>query len=444
MGMSDLLARWALRRPHVLLAVAPAATGTRIAVEAELARRGAVIADSAVDADVLLVVGSPAQELTTALDEVWRQLPGPRARARVTQPAEVEQVLREAVDALAEPAQTADAARRSDEWRDNAMASDGDEKHKGADGGQEEHGGGRHDHHDGSQGEQGESNSHEDHGGAPSDQHGDRHSHGGGGHESHGGGGHEGHGGGMQMPGGLMMAHRRSDRDGLKLDVLQVAFGPILPDWPAGLILELALQGDVVQQVKSRVLSTAAVPGTPFWLAGGPRRYAAAHLDSLGRLLAVTGWAGMAYRVRRLRDGVLADVPADQARAELMSVGRQVRRSRALRWATDGLGVLTDEMAAQLRVVGPAGRAVADGGDVRARWGRWLVEADRLLAGDPVDGLGPRGGSVEGRSGSAALLAAAEQLMVGLDVAAARLVLASFDPDPDELVAAHQPVGAQR
>jgi hypothetical protein len=68
-----------------------------------------------------------------------------------------------------------------------------------------------------------------------------------------------------------------------------------------------------------------------------------------------------------------------------------------------------------------------------------LAEADALLAGRiPAEGVGPRGPG--GRAASAALLAAASRLMVGLDIGGARVVLASLDPDPDELV----PVPAPR
>ena len=42
-------------------------------------------------------------------------------------------------------------------------------------------------------------------------------------------------------------AEPADDRDGLRLDQVHVPLGPALPDWPAGLILHVALQGDVVQ-----------------------------------------------------------------------------------------------------------------------------------------------------------------------------------------------------
>jgi hypothetical protein len=243
------------------------------------------------------------------------------------------------------------------------------------------------------------------------------------------------------MPGGLMMADRAPDRDGLQLDVLQVPLGPVLADWPAGLVVTLTLQGDVVQKAEVGVLGAAVRQQMPFWHAGDDagdrgRRFAAAHLDSLGRLLGVVGWQALAWRARRLRDGALGDVPAQRLRAELAALDRRMRRSWALRRATDGLGLLSSEVVSDLGVTGPAARAVDGGGDVTARWRCWLAQADRYLAGDrPADGDGPRG-RVDGyRPASAALLDAAQHLMVGLDIAAARIVMASFDPDTDELVA---------
>jgi len=380
MVLTRRLARWAARRPHVLLAVAPGATAARLAVEAQLLRMGGEQPTSPADADVLLSIGSPGPELDTAIDQVWRQLPGPRARARVTEPQQAQDCLRVTLEALqSERDQAADAARRGDEW---------------------------------------------DEGDPPSD----------GGHED-----------GMQMPGGLMMADRGPDRDGLKLDVLRFPLGPVLPDWPAGLVVDLTVQGDVVQEASSRVLPSATDIRTPFWHGDGSdcgRRHAASYLDSLGRLLAVADWPAMSCRVRRLRDAVLAEVPAVEARTELTAIGRRLRRSVALRWATDGLGVLTAAASGRLGLGGPAARAVAAGGDATARWQCWLAEADRLLAGDASGGSSPRGDSSGGRPASTALLAAAEQLIVGLDVAAARLVLASFDPDPDELAEVRQSQGA--
>ena len=406
MVLSAGLARWAGRRPHALLAVTPGATAARLAVEQELAALGGVVAASAADADLLVVVGVPGPALADAVEQVWRQLPGPRARAQVRRPEQAREALVTAVAYLGNPLQEAEASGRRDEWEPAEMGDVSVDEGGGDAGGQ----GGR--------------------GGAHSDGGRDGHGH------DHGGHG----GGGMQMPGGLPMADRGSDRDGLTLDVLPVPLGPVLADWPAGVVVDLTVQGDVVQAAEARLLPAAGASPAPFWDDGdGARRrcrHAAAHLDSVGRLLAVAGWQGMACRVRRLRDDVLADGATDDVRAQLVGVARRMHRSWGLRWSTDGLGVLTDDVARQVGVSGPALRSIADGGDVSARWRCWLAEADRLLRPDAVvPQAGSRGRRDGARPASAALLRVAEQLMVGVDVAAARLVLASFDPDPDEIVA---------
>lgn len=74
-------------------------------------------------------------------------------------------------------------------------------------------------------------------------------------HDMHGGRGnmHADHQG-MEMPGGLPMADRGEDRDGLMLDQLHVPLGPLLPDWPAGLVVHTTLQGDVVQAARIEIL----------------------------------------------------------------------------------------------------------------------------------------------------------------------------------------------
>ncbi|HET6635675.1 MAG TPA: hypothetical protein VFH77_11710, partial [Streptomyces sp.] len=58
----------------------------------------------------------------------------------------------------------------------------------------------------------------------------------------------------------LPMADRGEDRDGLMLDVLHLPLGPFLPHWPAGLVVDVELQGDVVQQARARDL-TIGTPG---------------------------------------------------------------------------------------------------------------------------------------------------------------------------------------
>jgi len=259
----------------------------------------------------------------------------------------------------------------------------------------------------------------------------------------------------MAMPAGLAMAERADDRDGLKLDQLQVALGPVLADWPAALVVRTALQGDVIQQVEVATLtSTTVSDGFPFWdepwlrAAAGEavtrgeaaRRRAASHLDSLGRLLAVAGWEEAALTARRLRDLLLAGAPSARLLPPAARLAQRLERSRTLRWLTGSLGILEAEAATAAGVTGPALRA---NGDVTARWRRWLVECNEALG--QVDDRaplaaaereGPRGRLDGPTLPSRPLLAVVPQLLAGAELAAARLIVASLDPDLDELVRA--------
>ncbi|GAA2643655.1 hypothetical protein GCM10010307_47670 [Streptomyces vastus] len=279
------------------------------------------------------------------------------------------------------------------------------------------------------------------------------------GHDTHGGhdmhGGHHGHAGhAMGVVDGLPMADRADDRDGLRLDRLHVPLGPALVDWPAGLVLRVALQGDIVQQVTVEAEGSAS-PHPPFWsepwlraLSGervsqgeAARRLCAAHLDSLGRFFAVTGWADMAARFRRVRDRALAGADAAELRGLLRPLIRRAERSRTLRWLTTGLGPLTAEHARHLGVTGPP---LLAGGDAYDRMRAWLdaawrsaAECDDTEALDTARAIGPRG-RVDGPvPPSRALLDALPGLLEGAEFAGARIIVASLDPDLDEL--AHVP-----
>lgn len=249
------------------------------------------------------------------------------------------------------------------------------------------------------------------------------------------------------MPGGLAMAERGDDRDGLTLDQLHVPLGPVLPAWPAGLVLRTTVQGDVLQDVRVAGHRRAG-PADAFWTAPwhradtghavtigeATRRRAGAHLDSLARVLTVVGWPDAACRARRVRDAVLASAPAAQVASAWFKLAGRLRRSRTLRWLTDGLGVLSSEEAAQAGVTGPALRASRASGDVSARWAIWLDELDELLP--HVDDVGRLTDDVEpprGQGGSAPLLAVLPDLLEGTEFATARLIVASFDPDLAEL-----------
>ncbi len=83
MGVSEVLAGRAGRRAHVLTVEAPGWWLARAQVERAAVARGWQLATSPADADVLAVCGPPGAGLAAAVERVWQQLPGPRARVDV-------------------------------------------------------------------------------------------------------------------------------------------------------------------------------------------------------------------------------------------------------------------------------------------------------------------------------------------------------------------------
>ncbi|MEU7457320.1 hypothetical protein [Streptosporangium roseum] len=425
--MSEWLLEYAAGGPRPVTVAAPHGTRVRLLAEAELARRGWRPAGTPAVADLLVVCGSPEDALTRAVETVWADTPCPRARVELREdlwPEQVAGALDGAASRLADgPAQRRDAAERvrhqSRRDRGRTHGHDVDGPGRGNGDGWQEHGDG----HD-----------------VDGPGHGNGHGHG---HGDRDGDGHaHGHGDGMDGPGGLRMAGRGPDRDGLTLDRLHVPLGPVLPDWPAGLVVETVLQGDVIQRARVRISGGSGVER--FWdapwlaaLAGrhvtrgeAARRRAASHLDSLGRLLAVSGWDSSATRARRLRDRLLWERPDDGLAEDFTRFARRVRRSRPLRWMLRGLGTVDASYGPAVRVRG----------DVVARMERWLAGTEAAL-GDLddrsrlADDEGPRGPVGERLSES--LLAVLPTLLAGAELATARLIVASLDPDLDQVPSAY-------
>lgn len=114
MGLTGWLDRLAARRPHVLVVEAPGWWPARLALEAELGRRGGTVAGSPAEADALVVVGEVESELTEIVERLWQQLPGPRARADVLAAGDVPAALDKITEQLADrSAQTRDSAQRN-------------------------------------------------------------------------------------------------------------------------------------------------------------------------------------------------------------------------------------------------------------------------------------------------------------------------------------------
>jgi hypothetical protein len=225
----------------------------------------------------------------------------------------------------------------------------------------------------------------------------------------------------MEVPGGLPMADVGPDRDGLMLDRLRVALGPVLPDWPAGLVVDVVLQGDVVQEASARILDPPAhdhAAPTSFWsdadsTADHARRRVARHLDALARLLCTAGWADPAAKARHLRDELLAGAPAESLRSRAEALVGTVRRSRTLRWMLRGVG--------------------AGAGDVTALLAARLAAIQAALAAveNPAH-------AADDDPGSTATSTSDElaELLVGAELAEARLIVAAVDPDTDRITVA--------
>jgi len=325
------LSGWFLRHtpPRPLLVAAPGGARARVAVERAVRERGWRPALSPAEANLLVIAGAVGS-LEPYVRQVWGLLPAPRVRVDVLTPAEVDDRLDAATLALRDPErQRAEAA-----------------------------------------GHMGHS--------APPEHAGNEHGH---------GGGHGGHDmGDMEMPGGIPMADRAEDRDGLMLDQLHLPLGPVLPLWPPGLIVHTRLQGDVVQDARVEVIAGA----------GGTLDHPVAQrLDSAARLLALAGWADAAVALQRHRDVLLAgDSPA------LTTWARRIRRSRTLRWLLADIGTITD---------GPTALT----GDALARLHRWLAPSPEPPTAHETQWT----------------IEHLPMLLAGTELATARLIVASLDPD---------------
>ncbi|WP_338748308.1 hypothetical protein [Janibacter alittae] len=385
MGLTTWITRRAVRSAHVLIVEMPGHWTTRVHVERVVRAWGWHPAVAPADADLLIVCGAPGPQMAPLVERVWGQLPGPRAQATVTAPAEVIPALGRAQAALL------DQRGQWEDARDRAIEPDvehGDTGHGDVDHGEMDHG--DMDHGDMDHGDM-------DHGDMD---HGD-----------------------MDMkPGGIPLAEGSEDRDGLEMDVLHVSLGPLLPHWPAGLVLDCSLQGDVVVAAKAAWI-LGDVVGAHESDAYRPGTAGAVRLDNVATVLALAGWVAAATSAWRLRDDVLGAQDPHALRPEIERLRRRVARNRLLRWS--------------LRRVRPIDAAeLAERtwprmweGDVHDRLMSALDRASASLATSER-----RRGALDGSAGMAGpavdVTEVLPQVVHGLDVATARLAIASLDLDP--------------
>ena len=345
------LLRLTARRPHVLT-IAPAPTSdallaVRLAAEVELARRGWPAAESPADADLVLVAGEVGPRMARVVRAVWATVPAPRALVSVESVEELGEALDAAVAWLARDGADAgvSSAGASGAIRTSTPIGLASSGRK-----------------------------------AP-----------------------------PSRPGDPVMADLADDdRDGLALDALHVALGPVLPHWPAGLVLHVTLAGDLVTDARAEVLDVPG-PREPTGPRRTPRGPDHLRLDALVRVLGLAGADRAAARARTLRDGV--PVPG-----ELPAFGRRLARSRTLAWTLRGIPLsATDHVPVPENTVEARVRALAAG------LGTSLAP--------PVRPAPHR----------------ATAALVGLELGAARLALAAMDPDTGlgaDPVDAHRPAAA--
>ena len=376
MGLSGALARLAVRATRVLVVEVPGHWATRMEVEHQLLRRGWRPAWTPADADVLAVCGVPGPELSELVDRLWEQMPGPRVRADITSPGTVGSALDAAAALLLDtPHHRTDAQERAQEPEipeDADHGGHGGMGHGGMDHGEMDHGG-------------------------------------------HGGMDHSGHGGMDMALGGIALAGGGEDRDGLEMDVLHLPLGPVLPFWPAGLVLRCSLQGDVVVDAEASVVDGAGAGGP----GPGPAPAAVVWCDQVMALLALAGVEDAAACARRARDALLCG-DEDAARDAVERLDRTVRRSWLLRSSLRGV-LLLDR--AGLERHGLPGHCRGDAHD------RLLSRVERIRA--EAGGTEPTPAEDGGVP-----WAVVPDLVTGLELASVRLAVASLDLDPHPAVQA--------
>ncbi|MDQ3423294.1 MAG: hypothetical protein M3510_07910, partial [Actinomycetota bacterium] len=158
------------------------------------------------------------------------------------------------------------------------------------------------------------------------------------------------------------------------------------------------------------------------------RNTAVRRCDSAGRLLAVAGWNDAAASAWRTRDALATGAVLADCTPAVDRLARRVWRSVSLRWLLRDLGVVPVSTT-------PESETAASSHDVLDRLRVWIDDAHALVRGDASPGPDR---PAERRERTVALLDAMPGLVTGLDLAAARLVVASLDVDTAALTAGRE------
>ena len=230
--------------------------------------------------------------------------------------------------------------------------------------------------------------------------------------------GHHGmHHGAMEMaPAGIALAEGAQDRDGLEMDVLHLHLGPLLPHWPAGLVLRCSLHGDVLAEAEAWIVDLHHVDSRHRAPAENNASLSAARqCDRVVDVLALAGWSRASAIARQARDLLLRGADAEKAQQLLEKLHGMLRRSPLLRWSLRDFAALTAQDLQRL------GLPAALAGDTYDRLLTRLALARTLLRE-------PLSATVFDLS-STSITDVLPGLVNGLDLAAARLVVASLGID---------------
>lgn len=280
------------------------------------------------------------------------------------------------------------------------------------------------------------------------------------------------------VPFGRPMAELGPDPDGLRLDVLPLAVGPLFSRFPAGLIVDVRLAGDLVLeatvpdpindsvdiQPREGLQPFLRALTEPISIAELELARAREHLRWLADALAAHGLAALGVRALRLATSVQ---PGDGQ--TIRRLARLIDRTQVTRWSARGVGrLLPDDLAGlgagpvaraaglaeDVRLDDPVYRAMGfepilgERGDAASRLELRLAEAAQSLdlaarAGDrrtgPVGRVeSPRGRLERGSSASDRLLALLPRLLHETEWGDAVTTVVSLDIDLDEAALARQ------
>lgn len=358
MGLSHIIARLAVHAAKVLIVESPGQWRIRISLEQCMLERGWRRAWSPADADILATCGDPGSEFAEIVKNLWAEMPGPRVQMHLTSQSDIPSALDHAAARLVDVQyQQQDAEQRADQ---PVLTDSNDDAENGHD-----HDALGHDHRE--------------------MEHGQHHDH------------------AAMTVKGLPLAQGGEDRDGLEMDELQVPLGPVLPCWPAGLVLECTMHGDVIVAAEAFILGQDQQAQT-----GKPQP--ALRCDGVMDLLELAGASNLAVRARRVRDAILHN-DWHTARDGLEKLRRRITSSRMLGWSL--AGVLEISQADQNRYDLPQSTR----GDAYDRLRAAMVMAEQEITGQTV---------ASGDQLSVPWPTVAN-LIVGSELATARLAVASLN-----------------